>query len=90
MREFSLKELAEFDGRDGRPAYVAYGGKVYDVTGSFLWQGGRHQVLHRAGEDLTGELAKAPHGPELLEKFPIMGILEGEKGGGRDAQDDGG
>lgn len=89
MREFSPKELAEFDGRYGRPAYVAHAGKVYDVTGSFLWQGGRHQALHWAGEDLTGELGKAPHGPELLEKFPSVGILKGERGGGRDAQDDG-
>jgi|Deesub1362A_J573_1020465.scaffolds.fasta_scaffold16837_3 predicted heme/steroid binding protein len=84
MREFTPRELARFDGRDGRPAYVAYRGKVYDLTGSFLWQGGRHQVLHRAGGDLTGELELAPHGPELLEKFPVVGTLKG----GEDAEDD--
>ncbi|HIP99328.1 TPA: cytochrome B5 [Candidatus Bipolaricaulota bacterium] len=78
MREFTLEELARFDGRDGRPAYVAYAGVVYDVTTSFLWQGGRHQVLHRAGQDLTEALAQAPHGQELLEKFPVVGTLKGE------------
>ena len=31
---FTEESLARFDGRDGRPAYVAYQGKVYDVTGS--------------------------------------------------------
>lgn len=71
-----MEELARFDGRDGRPAYLAYAGKVYDVTDSFLWRGGRHQVLHRAGQDLTEALGKAPHGPELLERFPVVGILK--------------
>ena len=60
MREFTPEELTRFDGREGRPAYVAYRGKVYDVSGSFLWQRGRHQALHRAGEDLSGALPRAP------------------------------
>jgi predicted heme/steroid binding protein len=32
MKEFTLEELAEFDGREGRAAYVAYEGVVYDIT----------------------------------------------------------
>ncbi len=87
MREFTLQELAKFDGRDGRPAYVAHKGKVYDVTGSFLWRGGHHQAMHQAGHDLTGAMKLAPHGPEFLERFPVVGVL---KGGGRYAEDDGG
>jgi len=71
-----LEELARFDGRDGRPAYLAYAGKVYDVSDSFLWRVGRHQALHRAGQDLTEALGQAPHGPELLERFPVVGILK--------------
>ena len=77
MQEFTQEELARYHGREGRPAYVAHGGKVYDVSGSFRWRGGRHQVLHRAGGDLTQELERAPHGPELLEKFPMVGTLKG-------------
>ncbi len=88
MREFTLQELSNFDGRDGRPAYVAYNGKVYDVTESFLWRGGRHQAMHGAGRDLTEALELAPHGPEFLEKFPVVGMLK--KGGEGDAEDDGG
>ena len=87
MREFTLQELAEFDGRDGRPAYVAYNGKVYDVTGSFLWRGGRHQAMHEAGRNLTEAMRLAPHGHEFLEKFPVVGVLKGGEG---DAEDDGG
>jgi predicted heme/steroid binding protein len=60
---------------DGAPAYIAYRGKVYDVSGSFLWMGGRHQVLHDAGVDLTEALESAPHGEDLLGRVPIIGIL---------------
>jgi predicted heme/steroid binding protein len=72
MRTFSKEELAKYDGRDGI-AYVACGGKVYDVSQSFLWQRGRHQVVHRAGCDLTQALKGAPHSAELLERFPVVG-----------------
>jgi predicted heme/steroid binding protein len=30
--------------------------------------GGKHQVLHRAGEDLTEALKDAPHGEDLFVK----------------------
>ena len=46
MKEFSKEELARYDGKNGRPAYVAYKGKVYDLSDSFLWNDGNHQVLH--------------------------------------------
>ncbi len=85
MREFTVRELARFDGRNGRPAYIAYGGVVYDVSDSALWRDGRHQAMHQAGRDLTGELSTAPHGPELLARIPAIGVL---KGGGGNAQDD--
>ena len=78
MRVFSEEQLAEYDGLDGSPAYVAYDGKVYDVFGSFLWQRGKHQVTHFAGCNLTHALEDAPHGPDLLARFPIVGVLEEE------------
>jgi len=51
MRVFTKEELKKYDGSKG-VAYVAYHGKVYDVSQSFLWKSGVHQVLHRAGCDL--------------------------------------
>jgi predicted heme/steroid binding protein len=75
MKSFSKDELARYNGRNGAPAYIAYKGKVYDASNSFQWQNGRHQVVHNAGEDLTGGLEQAPHGVELLERFPVIGIL---------------
>jgi predicted heme/steroid binding protein len=76
MRTFTREELQKFDGREGRPAYVAFRGKVYDVSESFLWRGGKHQVLHQAGEDLTEAMQEAPHGEELLARFPVVGELQ--------------
>jgi len=75
VKSFSKEELARYNGKNGAPAYIAYKGKVYDVSASFIWRDGRHQVVHNAGEDLTDSLEQAPHGVELLERFPVIGIL---------------
>ena len=74
-RKFTIEELKKFDGRDGRPAYIAYKGKVYDVTDSFLWIDGDHQGQHAAGKDLTEDMALAPHGEETFERVKIVGML---------------
>jgi predicted heme/steroid binding protein len=69
------EELAGYDGREGRRAYVAVSGKIYDLTGSPMWPGGSHAGLHQAGEDLTAALAKAPHVRAVVERFPVAGDL---------------
>lgn len=74
-RKFTLEELKQYDGREGRPAYIAFKGKVYDVTESFLWVDGDHQGQHAAGRDLTSEISLAPHGEETLERVKIVGVL---------------
>ena len=74
-KEFTPKQLSRFDGKEGRPADIAYRGNVYDVSDSFLWIGGRHQALHQAGADLTDVLDSAPHGEDLLERVPRIGRL---------------
>lgn len=74
MKEFSAEELASFDGRDGRPAYVAFEGAVYDVSESAMWQGGDHEGMHVAGKDLTSEHDDAPH-DVYVTNFPQVGTL---------------
>jgi len=75
MKEFTEKEHAKYNGKNGKPAYVAYKGKVFDVSTSFLWKDGNQQVLHKAGEDLTVALQQAPHGEDVLKRFPVVGTL---------------
>ena len=78
MRKFTKRELAQYNGKNGVPAFFAFNGKVYDVCDSFLWQDGNHQVFHNAGLDLTDRLEQAPHGAEILERFPVVGTLKEE------------
>ena len=53
-------------------------GTVYDVSASPRWQNGLHPPDHRAGQDLTAELAEAPHVRAVVERFPVVGTLEPE------------
>ena len=72
----TLEELASYDGRDGRPAYIAVNGKIYDVSASPRWQNGFHPPDHQAGRDLTEELSKAPHVRAVVERFPFVDTLQ--------------
>jgi predicted heme/steroid binding protein len=74
MKDFTAADLASFDGHDGRPAYVAYKGVVYDVTESSMWGGGDHEGQHAAGHDLTAAHADAPHDVYVVD-FPEVGKL---------------
>jgi predicted heme/steroid binding protein len=74
-QRYTKEELARYNGQENTLIFIAHNGKVYDVSSSFLWQNGRHQVVHVAGNDLTSNLSKAPHGTDLLERFPVVGTL---------------
>jgi predicted heme/steroid binding protein/uncharacterized membrane protein len=78
MKELDLKQLAENNGEDGKPIYIAHEGKVFDVSNSKLWKNGLHMRRHRAGNDLTTDIQAAPHGPEFLERYPQVGVLKKE------------
>jgi predicted heme/steroid binding protein/uncharacterized membrane protein len=78
-KEFDSQDLSQFNGQNGKQVYVAYHGKVFNLSKSPLWQAGLHLGIHRAGLDLTKELQAAPHGPEKLAQFPVEGLLKTEK-----------
>jgi predicted heme/steroid binding protein/uncharacterized membrane protein len=76
MKEFTAEELTSFNGKEGRPVHIAFQGKVYDVTKSPLWAKGLHMNRHPSGKDLAGEISAAPHGTEVLERYPQVGVLK--------------
>ncbi len=78
-QEFTPQDLSSFDGQEDQPTYVAYQEKVFDLSQSHAWQGGVHMRRHRAGTDLTEVLPQAPHGPERLAAFPVLGRLVSAK-----------
>ena len=75
MKSYTIEKLGTFDGSEGGPAFVAVEGKVYDVTKSQKWLNGMHMKRHTAGNDLSIEIKSAPHGPEMLERLELVGIM---------------
>ena len=73
-RKFTSEQLREFNGKNGKPAYISYKGKIYDVTDSSQWLDGDH-LGHQAGEDLTEQMEIAPHSEEVMERMKKIGDL---------------
>ena len=74
MNEYTRSQLALRNGQDKPEIWVAFQGQIYDVTKSRLWRNGKHYE-HWAGQDLTPELADAPHTEKVFEKFTVVGVL---------------
>ncbi len=72
--KYTRQQLALRNGADKPEIWVAFKGKIYDVSGSRLWRNGKHYE-HWAGQDLTEELADAPHTDSVFERFPFIGEL---------------
>jgi len=74
-QDVTSDELSQFDGTEGRPAYLAFKGNIYDVSSSKLWSGGTHMKRHSAGFDLTDALKAAPHGEDRVLRMRVVGKL---------------
>ena len=75
LKKVTKQELEENNGKNGKPAYIVYKGKVYEVTESSFWLEGEHLGTHYAGKDLTEELEMAPHSEETLQRVKLVGEL---------------
>ncbi len=74
-KEFTLEELRNYDGQEGRPAYIAIDDVVYDVTNSKKWPKGIHHNM-KAGHDLTTAIKEmSPHGAGVVAHLPVVGKL---------------
>ncbi len=75
LLELTVTELAEYDGKDGQPAYIAIDGVIYDVSDVPQWKNGEHNGF-TAGHDLTEEIKTiSPHGVSKLKGLPVVGKL---------------
>ncbi len=74
IEQYTYSQLSLRNGQDKPEVWVAYQGKIYDVTESRLWKTGKH-YQHWAGQDLTHELPNAPHTEEVFKKFKQIGVL---------------
>lgn len=72
---YTRQQLALRNGQDRDEIWVAYKGKIYDVSKSRMWRDGKHYE-HWAGQDLTPELGDAPHTEKVFDKFEVVGELE--------------
>ena len=66
------QELVKHDGQEGRTAWIAVNGVVYDVTEE--WAGGKHHGLE-AGRDHTEKFVASGHARATLEKLTVIGAL---------------
>jgi len=76
ISRISREELEENAGGEGKSAFVAVNGDVYDLSASPAWKNGEHMGEHHAGCDLTEALERAPHGVEMLARYRKVGELE--------------
>ena len=70
----TLEELTQYNGTNGKPAYVAVDGIIYDVSPIKAWKKGKHKGRHKAGAELGEEIKKqSPHGLKVLKRLKIVG-----------------
>ena len=72
QKTFTLQELAQHDGQNGTPAYLAINGVVYDVTTVQLLNDGRHHGV-TPGNDVTDQFV---HNKAILNRLQVIGTLE--------------
>ena len=76
VREFTLSELSKYDGKDGRLAYIAVNGTVYDVTGIMGFEDGNHFGV-KSGTDSTEAFNNCHKGDNnVLKNLRIVGVLK--------------
>ena len=75
-RTITMAEVEANDGLEGRPAWIAVNGIVFDVSESAGWEDGEHRGV-RAGTDGTDLFVSSPHGYDFMARTPILGRLAG-------------
>ena len=75
MMQFTKEELAQYNGKDGNPAYVAVNDVVYDVSPKPSWADGDHFGGVVAGKDVTVQYNECHAAFAILRRLEIVGEL---------------
>lgn len=73
------QQLAENNGQNGKPCWVAVDGTVYEISGFAQWVDGIHTPSGgkaRCGKDLSAVINESPHGKSKLKLLTEIGQLE--------------
>lgn len=71
----TLQELSYYTGANGRPAWIAVYGKIYDVTNESAWKNGVHRGMQLGGKDASSVFDSSPHSQSLLNSMKHIGFL---------------
>lgn len=74
-KEITISELAAYDGKDGKPAYIAVNGIVYDVSKESTWDLDIKWELP-GGRDLTIEFQSNREMSKLLGLLTKVGVVK--------------
>lgn len=76
-RMITLSELLRYNGDIQDEKWIAYDGIVFDVSDCPNWRKEMHRNLHFPGQDLSGEIADAPHDEDVFTRpcIKIVGSL---------------
>ena len=75
LKELTLKELSKYNGENGKPAYIAVNGIIYDVTNEAIFKKSPHNSV-KLGTDITKYFKGCHNADEgVLAKFPIVGTV---------------
>jgi Predicted heme/steroid binding protein len=79
QKQFTLFELSQYDGKNGKPAYVAIDGIVYDVSNESAFRNLK-DIENIAGNDLTEQYNFFNRINEIINKASKIGELEKDNG----------
>lgn len=69
----TIEQLAQYDGREGSPAYIAVNGIIYDISHIPQWAQGVHFGVS-AGRDVT-QRVQLCHGSKILGLLKVVGRI---------------
>lgn len=73
MKKFTKETLSNYNGQDGRPAYIAVNGIVYDITNNSHWTNGEYRHIP-TGQDVSSNLTKtSQYGKNVLVHINQVG-----------------